>query len=73
MTAADLGDAAQAKIKNLDNLAVAFVNNICKQQGRSSGCTEWVDLYGKRDKNNPLRKVKVLSYSDLTYTVNQKI
>ena len=73
LTSADYGDAAFADIKNLDNLAVQFYNNICHQNGRGDGCFKYVDLYGVQDKNFPYRKVSVIDISQLQYSVIQQI
>lgn len=65
--------AANADVKNLDYLAVAFYNGICHQNGRGDGCYKYVDLYGKQDHNWPSRKVDVVDIAKLQYSVTQKI
>jgi hypothetical protein len=60
MTAADFGDLALMDIKNLDQLAVQFYNNICKSVGRGDFCFKYVDLQGVMDHNWPNRRVDVV-------------
>jgi hypothetical protein len=66
-------EVTDSQIKNLDNIAVEFFNNICRQQGRSDGCYKYVDLYGKADRNWPSRRVDVVDISKLAYSVVQSI
>ena len=40
------GLEAYADIKNLDNLAAAYFNQICRDNGRGDGCYDWVDING---------------------------
>ena len=60
VTLQSYGLEAYADIKNLENLAVAYFNQMCRDHGRSDGCFKYVDIYGQRDSKWPQRKVEIL-------------
>jgi hypothetical protein len=69
LSAEHYGLTATADIKNLNDLAHSYFDNICKQNGRGAGCYKWVDTQGKSDGNWPQRRVDVTDISKLKYSV----
>ncbi len=67
------GSSAYADIKNLQDLASAYFNGVCRENGRSDGCYKYVDIDGKQDSNYPYRRVDVIDTSNLVYSVLQQI
>lgn len=67
------GDAVLPDVKNLNDLAHAFYDKMCRDAGRSPGCYKYVDIEGKQDSNWPQRRVDVISVDNLQYSVIQTV
>ena len=69
LTVEDFGDVAVTDIKDLNQIATQFFNNICKQNKRGDFCFKYIDLSGVMDKNWPNRRVDIEDVEQLKYNV----